>query len=365
MLQITETAVMDALRNVQEPELGGDLVTRNMIRDLHIAGAKVAFQIELTTPACPLKDKIENDVRAALGKVAGLTRVDLTFSARVRQAPTIASGPAIPGIRNIVAIASGKGGVGKSTVATNVAVSLARDGARTGLMDADVHGPSLAKMFGLPGTQPDAIHGRIQPVPVNVGAPKPLGIMSMAFFVDEAQPIIWRGPMLHKALQQFFHDVDWGELDYLVLDLPPGTGDVQLSIAQLVPLTGAVLVTTPQDVALLDVRKAAHMFAKVNVPVLGVVENMAAFECPGCHAVHSIFGEGGGESLSRELGVPLLGRVPLEPVVRVGGDAGMPVVASAPESASARALVEVARRVAGQVSVRASSGGYAMELPVI
>ena len=200
-----------------------------------------------------------------------------------------------------------------------------------------------------------------------MGGTYPLKIMSMAFFVEEGQPIIWRGPMLHKVLQQFFHDVDWGELDYLVLDLPPGTGDVQISIAQLVPLTGAVLVTTPQDIAVLDVRKAAKMFAKVSVPLLGIVENMAAFECPGCHQVHAIFGEGGGQALAKETGVPLLGRVPLEPAVRAGGDGGLPVVASAPTSAAAIALCDLTRQLAGQISVRANAnaGGYALELPVI
>lgn len=360
-----QSRVHAALKTVIDPEMRIDLVTAKMIKKADLQGNDLDLDVELTTPACPLKDKIEQDVRAALAKVDGLGRINLVFSSRVRQASALEGAAPLPGVRNIVAIASGKGGVGKSTVATNVALSLARDGARTGLLDADVHGPSIGKMFALPSVQPEAKGKRIVPVEVPSGGGAPLKVMTMAFFVDESQPIIWRGPMLHKVLQQFFHDVDWGELDYLVLDLPPGTGDVQISIAQLVPLTGAVLVTTPQDVALIDVRKAATMFNKVNVPLLGVVENMASFECPGCHAVHPIFGEGGGETLAKEAGAPFLGSVPLEPVVRVGGDAGRPVVASAPESAAARALTEVARRVAGQVSLRASMGGFAMELPVI
>ncbi len=357
--------VMDALKTVIDPEMRIDLVTAKMIKKAELSGVDLDLDVELTTPACPLKDKIEADVRAALAKVPGLGRVALVFSARVRQAPAASAAAALPGVRNIVAIASGKGGVGKSTVAANVAVAFAREGARTGLLDADVHGPSIAKMFGLPSVQPEAHRGRIVPVEVPVGGAQPLKVMSMAFFVDEAQPIIWRGPMLHKVLQQFFHDVDWGELDYLVLDLPPGTGDVQISISQLVPLTGAVLVTTPQDVAVLDVRKAATMFAKVNVPLLGIVENMAAFECPGCHQVHAIFGEGGGEGLARDTKVPLLGRVPLEPSVRAGGDAGMPVVAAEPGCAASRALLDLTRQLAGQISIRAASTGYAVELPVI
>ena len=365
MSQDLQARVMAALKTVIDPEMRIDLVTAKMIKKAELSGRDLDLDVELTTPACPLKDKIEGDVRAALAKVEGLGRVSLVFSSRVRQAAALEGAAALPGVANIIAVASGKGGVGKSTVATNVALALARDGARTGLMDADVHGPSLAKMFGLPSVQPEARGKRIVPVEAPSGGRAPLKIMTMAFFVDEAQPVIWRGPMLHKVLQQFFHDVEWGELDYLVLDLPPGTGDVQISIAQLVPLTGVVLVTTPQDVALLDVRKAATMFSRVNVPILGVVENMAAFQCPGCKEVHSIFGEGGGRLLADEIHAPLLGSVPLEPVVRVGGDSGVPVVASAPESAAGIALTEIARRVAGQVSLRARQAGYVMELPVL
>jgi len=357
--------VIDALRTVIDPEMHVDLVTAKMIKECALDGRDLKLDVELTTPACPLKDVIERDVRAALAKVEGLGRVGLVFSARVRSAPALAASGPIPGLRNIVAIAAGKGGVGKSTVATNVAVALARDGARTGILDADIHGPSVAKMFDLGGAKPEGRGNRILPIEVGVGAKHPLKVMSMAFFLDDSQPVVWRGPMLHKALQQFLHDVDWGELDYLVLDLPPGTGDVQISLTQLVPLSGALLVTTPQDVALLDVRKAAVMFAKVNVPILGVIENMGAFECPGCHEVHSIFGEGGGESLAKELGVPFLGRIPLHPSVREGGDAGLPIVASKQPGAAGEALLDCARKLAGQVSVRAAQGGYAVELPVL
>src|SRR5688572_28555218 len=343
--------VMDALRTVIDPEMHVDLVTAKMIKECVLDGRDLRLDVELTTPACPLKDVIERDVRAALAKVDGLGKVALAFSSRVRSAPSLAASGPIAGLRNIVAIAAGKGGVGKSTVATNVAVALARDGARTGILDADIHGPSVAKMFDLGSAKPEGRGNRILPIEVEVGAKHPLKVMSMAFFVDEAQPIVWRGPMLHKALQQFLHDVDWGELDYLVLDLPPGTGDVQISLSQLVPLTGAVIVTTPQDVALLDVRKAISMFAKVGVHVLGIVENMASFECPSSSTVHPIFGEGCGAALAKTQGLPFLGSIPLAPAVRDAGVAVRPLVAAASPGAAGEALREMARRVAGQVSL--------------
>ena len=361
----TDTQLRDALRTVLDPELRVDLVTAGMVKRAEVAGGVARVEVELTTPACPLKDQIERDVRAALARVPGVTAVELAFSARVRSAPSAAGASAIPGIRNVIAVASGKGGVGKSTLAANVAASLALDGARTGLMDADIHGPSIAKMFGLPSVQPEARRDRIVPFGVDLGGGARLAVMSMAFFVAESQPVVWRGPMLHKVLQQFLHDVDWGELDYLVVDLPPGTGDVQISLSQLVPMTGALVVTTPQDVALLDVRKAVTMFGKVGVPILGVVENMGAFECPGCKAVHPIFGEGGGERLAEVAGAPFLGTIPLAPEVRAAGDAGKPLLVAGGDSAAARALRDVARRLAAQVSVRASKGGYAVELPVL
>jgi ATP-binding protein involved in chromosome partitioning len=359
--------VLAALRTVLDPEMHVDLVTAGMVKEVAHEGGRLRLGIELTTPACPLKDVIERDVRAAVSRVRGVETIEVAFTARVRQAPAFGGTAAIPGIRNVVAVASGKGGVGKSTVATNLAAALAASGARTGLMDADIHGPSVAKMFGLASVQPEARSGRIIPFEVDVTAERsgrPLKVMSMAFFLEENQPVVWRGPMLHKALQQFLHDVEWGELDYLVLDLPPGTGDVQLSLSQLVPLTGALVVTTPQEVALLDVRKAIAMFAKVQVPVLGLVENMGAFQCPSCEAVHPVFGSGGGEALARDAKIPFLGTIPLAPAVREAGDAGRPIVATGDTSAAAQALRLVARRLAGEVSRRAGTSGFALELPV-
>lgn len=364
MTDTLEKRIHDALRKVLDPEMRVDLVTAGMVKGIAVSGSRASLDIELTTPACPLKAEIERDIREAMKGVAGLSDVEIAFSSRVRSAPSAAGAAAIAGLRNVVAVASGKGGVGKSTVAANVAASLALDGARTGLMDADIHGPSIAKMFGLPTRQPEARGKRIVPFQADLGSAS-LSVMSMAFFVDESQPVVWRGPMLHKVLQQFLHDVDWGELDYLVIDLPPGTGDVQISLSQLVPLTGALIVTTPQDVALLDVRKAVTMFRKVGVPIIGVVENMGAFECPGCHAVHPIFGEGGGKALADEADAPFLGTIPLDRAVREAGDAGRPLLATERPGAAGASLREVARRLAAQLSLRARQGGYVMELPVL
>ena len=365
MADTLDKRIQDALRTVLDPEMRIDLVTAGMVKRVEVSGSDAQVEIELTTPACPLKEQIEREVRAALALVVGLKGLELSFSARVRSGAAPAGAAPIAGIQNIVAVGSGKGGVGKSTVASNVAVSLARDGARVGLMDADIHGPSVAMMFGLASRQPEARGKRIVPFEVPLGGGMtPLKVMSMAFFLEDGQPVVWRGPMLHKVLQQFLHDVDWGELDYLVIDLPPGTGDVQISLSQLVPIAGALIVTTPQDVALLDVRKAVTMFKKVNVPVLGVVENMGAFECPGCHAVHPIFGEGGGKAFAEEVGVPFLGTIPLAAEVRVAGDSGRPLLATETDSAAGRALREAARRLAGQLSLRARAG-YTHELRVL
>ena len=355
---------MDALGTVMDPELHQDLVTLKMVKSVVVEGGRVRLDVELTTPACPLKDKIEADVRRAVGQVPGVGSIDLAFSARVRSAVTVSGRAPIPGIANVVAVASGKGGVGKSTVAVNLAVALAQTTARVGLLDCDIYGPSVPKLLGLPTRAPEGRDGKIAPFEIATSGGL-LKVMSMAFFLQDDQPVVWRGPMLHKVLQQFLHDVAWGELDYLVIDLPPGTGDVQLSLSQTVPLTGAVIVTTPQEVALLDVRKAVSMFGKVGVPILGIVENMASFACTSCGAEHAVFGSGGGEALARETKAPLLGSVPLDVATREGGDLGLPAVAAKELSPAGRALVEVARAVAAQVSIRAREGGFAVELPVI
>jgi ATP-binding protein involved in chromosome partitioning len=349
MPTLTDAAVLDALRTVREPELGGDLVTRNMVKDLVVDGTSVAFTIELTTPACPLKDQIEAEVRAALAPL-GAERVDVGWSASVRRSTPSQSQELIPGVKNIIAVASGKGGVGKSTVSVNLAVALARDGASVGLLDADITGPNIPMMMGVQGMPKAGPDNRI--VPLERHGVK---VISIAFFVPEGQPIVWRGPLVGGAIQQFLRDVEWGDLDYLVIDLPPGTSDAQLTLAQSVPISGSLLVTTPQEVSLSDVTKALAMFERMNVPVIGVVENMSAFVCPHCGESTEIFGRGGGERFAREHDLELLAQVPLDITVRQGGDAGVPAVAQREPGPAGEALARLARIVAARVAVRAAS----------
>jgi ATP-binding protein involved in chromosome partitioning len=349
MPPITEAAVMAALRNVQEPELGGDLVTRNMVRDLVIDGSKVAFQIELTTPACPLKDEIESRVHAALDPI-GVESLELTWGAAVRRAAPRTPEQLIPGVKNVLAVASGKGGVGKSTVAVNLAVALARDGASVGLLDADITGPNVPLMLGLEGQPAKSDDNKIVPL-VRHG----VKAISIQFFVPAGQPIIWRGPLVGGAITQFLRDVDWGELDYLVIDLPPRTSDAQLTLSQAVPVSGAVLVTTPQEVSLVVVEKALAMFKRMSVPVLGLVENMAGFVCPHCGEMTEIFGRGGGERFAKSNNLEFLGGIPLDVTVRQGGDVGVPAVAQREPGPAATALTSIARTIAARLSVRAAN----------
>ena len=356
MSPVTEAAVLEALSHVQEPELGGDLVTRNMVRDLRVDGSLVAFQIELTTPACPLKDEIESRVHAALDPI-GVTSIELTWGATVRRATPRTPEQLLPGVKNVLAIASGKGGVGKSTVAVNLAVALARDGASVGLLDADITGPNIPLMLGLDGQPGKSLDNKI--IPLSRHGVKAISIQ---FFVPAGQPIIWRGPLVGGAITQFLRDVDWGELDYLVIDLPPGTSDAQLTLAQAVPISGSVLVTTPQEVSLLDVEKALAMFRRMSVPVLGIVENMTALVCPHCGESIELFGRGGGERFSREHGLEYLGGVPLDITVRQGGDVGVPAVAQREPGPAARALTDLARTIAARMSVRAAG---AADQPVL
>ena len=348
MSPITETAVIDAMRTVQEPELGKDLVTLDMVKNLVIDGSSIAMTIELTTPACPLKDEIETNVRAALVGI-GATGVHRTWGAMVRRAAPRQPESLVPGVKNIIAVASGKGGVGKSSVATNLAVSLAMDGASVGLLDADITGPNIPQMMGIEGAPTATADGKIRPLE-RYG----VKVISIQFFVPEGQPIVWRGPLVGGAIQQFLRDVDWGELDYLVIDLPPGTSDAQLTLAQSVPISGALLVTTPQDVALSDVEKALQMFRRMSVPVLGVVENMSAFICPHCGESTEIFGRGGGEAFAKRHELEFFGGIPLDMKVRQGGDAGIPAVAQREPGAAAVVLRGVARQVAARMSVRAA-----------
>jgi ATP-binding protein involved in chromosome partitioning len=349
MPTLTEATVTEALRNVQEPELGRDIVTLGMVKDLHIGDAdEVSLRIELTTPACPLKDEIDRDIRSTLERL-GASSVEVDWSAMVRRASPAQPQQLLPGVKNIIAVASGKGGVGKSTVSANLAVALAMEGASVGLLDADITGPNIPHMLGLEGQPVASPDNKITPLE-RYG----VKVISIQFFVPEGQPVVWRGPLVGGAIQQFLRDVDWGDLDYLVIDLPPGTSDAQLTLAQAVPISGALLVTTPQDVALLDVQKALAMFRRMSVPVMGIVENMSAFLCPHCGEASEIFGRGGGERLARESGLEFLGGIPLDIKVRQGGDAGVPAVAQREAGVAAVVLRDLARTVAARMSVRAA-----------
>jgi ATP-binding protein involved in chromosome partitioning len=319
-----------------------------MVKSIAIDGPKVAFTIELTTPACPLKDEIEGNARAVLSGI-GAEAIEITWGAMVRRATPQQAEAILPNVKNVIAVGSGKGGVGKSTVSVNLAVALAQAGARVGLLDADITGPNIPMMLGVTGQPKASENNKITPLERHG-----VKCISIQFFVPEGQPIVWRGPLVGGAIQQFLRDVDWGDLDYLVVDLPPGTSDAQLTLAQSVPLSGAVLVTTPQEVALSDVGKALAMFKRLSVPILGLVENMTAFACPHCGELTEIFGRGGGERFCQEHGIDFLGGVPLDVTVRQGGDVGVPAVAQREPGPAARALTAVAGAVAARMSVRAA-----------
>jgi len=348
MSNVTEEAVLNALRTIIDPDLRKDIVTLGFVRDLAISEGDVSFRIVLTTPACPVKEEMEGMARESVQVLPGVANVNVTMDAEVPQGRGIKNNVAIPGVRNIIAVSSGKGGVGKSTVAVNLAVALAADGASVGIMDADVYGPNIPLMLGTGYGQPEIVNNQLKPIEAHG-----VKMISMAVLVPPDKPMILRGPMLHGVVRQFLSDVNWGELDYLIVDMPPGTGDVQLSLAQLVPVQGAVLVTTPQEVSLSDVRRAVKMFEQVNVPVLGVVENMSYFIAPDTGTKYEIFGKGGGQKLADEYGLNFLGQVPLGMEVREGGDTGVPVVVSTPDSPQAAAFRKVAEEVARQVSIEA------------
>ena len=348
-------AVLSVLRPVQDPELRKSLVELNMIRNVKIDEGKVSFTLVLTTPACPLREFIVEDCQKAVRQLPGVTDVSVEVTAETPQQKSLPDRTGISGVKNIVAISSGKGGVGKSTVAVNVAVALAQTGAKVGLLDADIYGPNDPTMLGLADatiTVRQGEKGEILEPAFNHG----VKLVSMGFLIDRDQPVIWRGPMLNGVIRQFLYQVQWGELDYLIVDMPPGTGDAQLTLTQAVPMAGVVIVTTPQNVALLDSRKGLRMFQQMKVPVLGIVENMSYFIPPDMpEKQYDIFGSGGGEKTAKELGVPLLGCVPLEIAARLGGDNGVPIVVGDPDCASAKALKAIALTIAGKVSVAALS----------
>lgn len=346
-------AVLDVLRPVQDPELQKSLVDLNMIRNVTVTSGKVSFTLVLTTPACPLREFIVDDCKRAVATLPGVETVDVEVTAETPSQKALPDRQGIAGIKNIIAVSSGKGGVGKSTVAVNIAAALAKSGAKVGLLDADIYGPNAPLMLGLTDAKIAVQQGQageiLEPA-FNHG----IKLASMGFLIDPDQPVIWRGPMLNGIIRQFLYQVNWGDLDYLIVDLPPGTGDAQLTLAQAVPMAGAVIVTTPQTVALMDARRGLRMFQQLQVPVLGIVENMSYFIPPDQpDRQYDIFGSGGGEKTAAELNLPLLGCVPLEMALRQGGDSGIPIVLGAPESASAKALVSVAENVAARVSVAA------------
>jgi ATP-binding protein involved in chromosome partitioning len=347
--KVSQEVVLAALSKVQEPELHKDLVSLNMIRDLKIAGEKVSFTVMLTTPACPLKTRIEREAREAVAAIPGVGSVEIKLDANVPNDGRSRGLLELP-IRNAVAVASGKGGVGKSTVAVNIAVALAESGARVGLLDADIYGPNVPTMMGV---------SHLPPPKGNKLAPAEaygVKLMSIGFLVKPDQPLIWRGPMLHSAIRQFLTDVEWDELDYLIIDLPPGTGDAALSLAQSLPLSGGIIVTLPQQVSLDDARRGLEMFRQLDVTVFGVVENMSYLELPDGTRM-DVFGTGGGERLAKEAGVPFIGAIPMDPAVRAGGDEGRPVVVANPDSPVAQALKHIAEDVAAKISVAAMRSG--------
>ena len=348
MSQISEAVVLESLKQIIDPDLKKDIVTLGFIHNLEVNAGDVSFKIMLTTPACPVKEQMEADANRIVSALEGVRSVRVTMDAEVPQRRGIANNIAIPGVKNIIAVSSGKGGVGKSTVAVNLAVSLAKDGAKVGIMDADVYGPNVPMMLGTGYDQPEVFEGKL--VPIEAHGVK---MISMAVLVPPDKPMILRGPMLHGVVRQFLSDVNWGDLDYLIVDMPPGTGDVQLSLAQLVPVQGAVLVTTPQEVSLSDVRRAVKMFEQVNIPILGVIENMSYFIAPDTGNKYEIFGSGGGQSLCDEYGLNFLGQIPLGMEVREGGDKGVPVVVSFPDSPQSKAIDHVAEEVARQISIEA------------
>jgi len=355
----THQDVLNALRAVQDPDLHRDIVSLGFVKDLQVTDGRVGFTIELTTPACPVKHHMESAAREAVAALPGVERVDVTMTARVTSSRVGAS-EYLPGVRNTIAVASGKGGVGKSTVAANLAVALGRAGARVGLLDADMYGPSIPTMMGAQGPLAHTDGGKVLP-PEFHG----VRIMSMGFFLPKDDAVIWRGPMLHKMVQEFLGRVDWGELDYLIIDLPPGTGDIQLSLCQSIPLTGAVIVSTPQDVALEVASKAILMFKKLKVPILGIVENMSYHVCAHCGQREDIFGHGGARTASERAEIPFLGEVPLHTAIRVNSDAGQPAALGNGDSPGAQAFREVAERLAARVSVLNAGAGQAEPILVM
>jgi ATP-binding protein involved in chromosome partitioning len=345
---VTVDQVLNSLKGVVDPELHKDIVSMGMIKDLSINDGKVAFTLELTTPACPFNSDIERDVRSAMTSL-GLKEFNMRVTARVMEGRAISMDELLPGVKNIVAVASGKGGVGKTTISVNLALALAKAGAKVGLLDADIYGPSVPLMLGLRAS-PEVVNNKIQPPEV-----EGIKVISMGFFYEQSQQAgIYRGPIVSGIVKQFLTDVNWGELDYLIIDLPPGTGDAPLTIAQTIPITGILIVTTPQDIAMNVAIKAIGMFNKLNVPIIGVVENMSYLQCPHCDNQIYLFGQGGGKKISDDFKIPFIGEIPLHPRIREGSDLGKPSVVTDPESVQARSFTKAAKLIAGRISIIAA-----------
>jgi ATP-binding protein involved in chromosome partitioning len=345
-MSITKERILEALRVVRDPDLHKDIVSLGFVKDVAISGKDVRVTVELTTPACPVREELKNAAAQAIHQScpeAGAVNIEMT--SRVTELGQKKT-DILPGVKNTIAVASGKGGVGKSTVSVNLAVALAQEGAKVGLVDADIYGPSIPLMMGVSG-RPGMRNQKLLPME-NHG----VKVMSIGFLVDPMQAVIWRGPMVSGAVKQFLTDVEWGELDYLVLDLPPGTGDIQLTLVQTIPLTGAVIVTTPQDISLADARKGYVMFEKVQVPVLGLIENMSYFICSHCGQREEIFDNGGGRRAAEELGIPFLGDIPIVTSIRRSGDNGKPIVLDSDPNGPAPVIQRIARNMAAQVSIR-------------
>jgi ATP-binding protein involved in chromosome partitioning len=346
---VTVDQVLTSLRTVVDPELHKDIVSMGMIKDLAITEGKVSFNLELTTPACPFNSDIEQDVRTAISNI-GVENLDLRVTARVMEGRAISMDELIPEVKNIIAVASGKGGVGKTTIAVNLALALGKSGAKVGLLDADIYGPSVPLMLGAEES-PQVLKNKIQPPNV-----EGIKVISMGFFYEQSQQAgIYRGPIVSGIVKQFLTDVEWGSLDYLIIDLPPGTGDAPLTMAQTIPVTGIIIVTTPQDVAMNVAVKAVGMFSKLNVPIVGVIENMSFLQCPHCSEKINIFGKGGGQKISEKFNIPFLGEIPLSPQIMEGSDKGKPIILSEPDSIQANALRKVAKVIAGRISVIAAA----------
>src|SRR5712692_229584 len=361
---VTKEIVIEALKKVQDPEIHRDIVSLGMVKDLEVAGGKVAFTVELTTPACPLRERIHDDCKKALAGVEGIGNLEISFGAQVRGSKSGAGQTdLLPTVKNIVLVASGKGGVGKSTVAVNLAVALKIHGAATGLLDADIYGPSVPILMG--------IKEEPKKIPVNGGfklAPPiahSLPVMSIGFFLEPEQAVIWRGPMLGKALNQMMADVHWGDLDYLVVDMPPGTGDVQITFSQQLKVSGALLVATPQDVALADVIRAKNMFDKVMIPIVGIIENMSYFVCDGCGKKHEIFSRGGAQRAAERFKLPYLREIPITPALREGGDKGVPILIQDPNSEVSKIFLQIAAKLAGQLSIASERAKQIQGLKIV